>query len=63
MRSMTFDMVGMALMALGVILTSGGMLVWGYVADTRSPRNRRAGPSGTRSEDAAEPPPRVSSHR
>jgi hypothetical protein len=36
MRSTTFDMVGMALMAVAVILTCGGMLMWGYLADARA---------------------------
>jgi hypothetical protein len=40
---MTFDMVGMALMALGVILTSGGMLMWGHVIETRGKRTGKSG--------------------
>jgi hypothetical protein len=47
MRSMTFDMVGMALMALGVIFTCGVMLMWGYVRSTRGPRKQDAVPTGT----------------
>ena len=36
MRTTTFDMVGMALMAVVVVLTSGVMLVWGYLKEARS---------------------------
>ena len=46
MRSMTFDMVGMTLMALGVILTCGVMLMWGYVRSTRGPRRNDDVPTG-----------------
>jgi hypothetical protein len=38
MRTTTFDMVGMALMAVVVILTSGVMLVWGYLKEARGGR-------------------------
>lgn len=30
MRTTTFDMVGMALMAIVTIVTSGGVLTWNY---------------------------------
>ena len=35
MRSTTFDMVGMALMAVVTILTIGGMLTWAYLKENR----------------------------
>jgi hypothetical protein len=35
MRSTTFDMVAMALMALSTMLITGGLLSWAYVRETR----------------------------
>ena len=35
MRSTTFDMVGMALMALAIVLTVGGGITWAYLRETR----------------------------
>lgn len=35
MRSTTFDMIAMTLMALVTILTSGGILTWNYLRQTR----------------------------
>jgi hypothetical protein len=35
MRSTTFDLVGMALTALAVLVTAGGGITWAYVRETR----------------------------
>ena len=41
MRSTTFDMVGMTLMAIVTIATSGGILTWSYLKGNRQePRKR-----------------------
>lgn len=46
MRSTTFDQVAMVLMALAVVLITGGMTVWAYVQETRG------GKSEARTRDA-----------
>lgn len=45
MRSMTFDMVGVSLMALMVLLVVGGGTAWAYLVGQRRARGRVAAPS------------------
>ena len=47
MRSTTFEVLGMALMALITILTCGVMMTWVYLRETRGGRSQAARPSAT----------------
>ena len=53
MRSTTFEMLGMTLMALITILTCGVMMTWVYLRETRGGRRRATPPTDTRPEVAA----------
>lgn len=44
MRSTTFDMVAMALMAILVILTTGGILTWRYFSQPGAGEQRSDAP-------------------
>jgi hypothetical protein len=44
-RSMTFDMIGMALMALMVMLVIGGGTTWAYLAGQRDSHGRAGVPT------------------
>jgi amidohydrolase len=59
MRTTTFDMVGMALMAIVTILTSGGILTWRYLQEG-SGRKSDAGPGTAGTE--RHPPDRCTQH-
>jgi uncharacterized Zn-binding protein involved in type VI secretion len=48
MRSTTFEVLGMALMALITILTCGVMMTWVYLRETRGGRRQAARPGDTR---------------
>ena len=52
MRSTTFEVLGMALMALITILTCGVMLTWVYLRETRDGRRRATQPTETDPEGA-----------
>ena len=41
MRSTTFDMIGMALMALAVLMTAGVGITWAYLREIRGALRRR----------------------
>jgi len=56
MRSTTFDMIGMALMALAVLITAGVGITWAYLREAGSgtrPENleRAAAPAEAASDD------------
>ncbi len=51
MRSTTFDMVAMMLMAIMVIITTGGILTWSYCNQPGGPDKSTA----DRSENVSEP--------
>ena len=52
MRSTTFDMIGMTLMALVTILTSGGILTWNYLKQAREDRQPAPARSSTERSSA-----------
>jgi hypothetical protein len=53
MRSTTFDMIALTLMALAVLITAGGGITWAYLRDSRGPgRATDAPPAST---DGPEP--------
>jgi hypothetical protein len=57
MRSTAFDMIGMTLMAVAVVLVTGGVTFWRYLVETRgsSTQDHEAATAPDGSSDAEEP--------
>jgi hypothetical protein len=58
MRSTTFDMIGMALMAVAVLITAGVGITWAYLRETRgAPRTKDKSPVLSAAASSDQKPP------